>query len=99
MKQVIVSSFIFSDIIEKYILSILNMIIGLLKTEYLSSTGLIGFWVLFLGIIFTGIMFYFVFFKLNLVDDSFKGKERRKQEKEEQKAKIEKLYPKENQSL
>ena len=75
------------------------MFIGLLKTNYLSSTGFIGFLVLFIGLIFTGIMFYFVFFKLNLVDDSFKDKERRKQERDEQKAKIEKLYPKENQSL
>ena len=33
--------------------------------EYLSPTGLIGFWVLFLGLIFTGVMFYFVFFRLN----------------------------------
>ena len=75
------------------------MIIVILKTDYLSPTGFIGFWVLFIGLIFTGIMFYFVFFKLNLVDDSFKDKERRKQERDEQKAKIEKLYPKENQSL
>ena len=75
------------------------MIIDLFKTEYLSPTGFIGFWVLFIGLIFTGIMFYFVFFRLNLVDDSFKDKERKKQERTEQKEKIAKLYPKENKSL
>ena len=72
------------------------MIRDLLKIDYLSPTGFIGFWVLFIGLIFTGMMFYFVFFKLNLVDDSFKDKERRKREREEQEAKIAKLYPKEH---
>ena len=75
------------------------MIIGLLKTDYLSPIGFLGFWVLFIGLISTSIMFYFVFFKLNLVEDSFEDRERRKQERKEQKEKVEKLYPKENQSL
>ena len=72
------------------------MILGFFQNNYLSPTGFIGFWVLFIGLFFTGIMFYFVFFKLNLVDGSLQDKERRKHESEEQKAKIEKLYPKGN---
>ncbi len=64
--------------------------------EYLSPTGFIGFWVLFLGLIFTGVMFYFVFFRLNEDYDSFKDRERKNHEKEKQKARIAKLYPKEN---
>tara|TARA_B100000902_G_C26769151_1_gene649476 strand:+ start:385 stop:597 length:213 start_codon:yes stop_codon:yes gene_type:complete len=70
------------------------MIHELLKIEYLSPTGFIGFWVLFLGLIFTGIMFYFVFFKLNRDDDSFKDRKRRTLENEKQKERIAKLYPK-----
>ena len=62
--------------------------------EYLSPTGLIGFWVLFIGLIFTGLMFYFVFFNLNEDDDSYKDKKRKKLEKENQKQKIARLYPK-----
>ena len=62
--------------------------------EYLSPTGLIGFWVLFIGLIFTGVMFYFVFFRLNEDDDSYKDRERKKLEKETQKQRIAKLYPK-----
>ena len=62
--------------------------------EYLSPTGFIGFWVLFIGLIFTGIMFYFVFFRLTLDNDSYKDRERKEQEKAKQKATIAKLYPK-----
>ena len=62
--------------------------------EYLSPTGLIGFWVLFIGLIFTGVMFYFVFFRLNDDDDSYKDRERKKLEKENQKLRIARLYPK-----
>ena len=62
--------------------------------EYLSPTGLIGFWVLFIGLIFTGVMFYFVFFRLNEDDTSFKDRKRKKLEKENQKKKIARLYPK-----
>ena len=62
--------------------------------EYLSPTGLIGFWVLFTGLIFTGIMFYFVFFRLNNVDDSYKDKKRKNLAKENQKERIARLYPK-----
>ena len=72
------------------------MIIGLLKTDYLSPTGFIGFWVLFIGLIFTGIMFYFVFFRLDIDDDSYKDRKRKELEKEKQKERIAKLYPKEN---
>ena len=72
------------------------MIRDLLKIDYLSPTGFIGFWVLFIGLIFTGTMFYFVFFRLNYVEDSFKDRQRRKLEREEQKARIAKLYPKEH---
>ena len=68
------------------------MNISLLKLDYLSPTGFIGFWVLFIGLIFTGIMFYFVFFKLNEGDESYKDRAR----KELQNEKIARLYPKEN---
>ena len=62
--------------------------------EYLSPTGFIGFWVLFIGLIFTGLMFYFVFFRLNEDDDSYKDRKRKNLEKENQKKKIARLYPK-----
>ncbi len=45
--------------------------------HYLSASGLIGFWVLFIGLIFAGIMFYNVFYKLNQDDDSYKDKKRK----------------------
>ena len=61
---------------------------------YLSPTGLIGFWVLLIGLIFTGLMFYFVFFRLNEYDDSYKDREKNKLAKENQKQRIAKLYPK-----
>ena len=67
--------------------------------EQLSPTGFIGFWILFIGLIFTGIMFYFVFFRLNRDDDSFKDRRRRKLELNRQKEKIAKLYPKGNYNL
>ena len=66
-----------------------------LAIDYLSPTGLIGFWVLFIGLIFTGIMFYFVFFRLNEYD-SYTDQKRKKIEAEKQKEKIAKLYPKGN---
>ena len=62
--------------------------------NYLSPTGFIGFWILFIGLIFTGVMFYFVFFRLNEDEDSYKDKKRKILEKESQKAKIARLYPK-----
>ena len=62
--------------------------------DYLSPTGLIGFWVLFIGLIFTGVMFYFVFFRFNDDDASYKDRKRIELEKEDQKRKIAKLYPK-----
>ena len=64
--------------------------------EFLSPTGLIGFWILFIGLIFTGVMFNFVFFRLNNDEASFKDRARRNLEREKQKEKIAKLYPKEN---
>ena len=70
------------------------MINSTFNIEYLSPTGLIGFWVLFIGLIFTGIMFYFVFFKLNQDEASYTDKKRIKAEKEIQKQKIARLYPK-----
>tara|TARA_Y100001968_G_C19116200_1_gene599666 strand:+ start:308 stop:526 length:219 start_codon:yes stop_codon:yes gene_type:complete len=69
---------------------------GFLELKYLSPTGFIGFWVLFIGLIFTGIMFFFVFFRLNEEEDSYKDRERKLLEKEKQKKKIARLYPKEN---
>ena len=62
--------------------------------DYLSPTGLIGFWILFIGLIFTGLMFYFVFFRLNEGDDSYKDRKRKKLEKADQKQRIARLYPK-----
>ena len=79
---------------EEEILYILRMSNSFFNLKYLSPTGFIGFWVLFIGIIFTGIIFYFVFFRLNEGDDSYKDKERKKLEKEKQKEKIARLYPK-----
>ena len=69
---------------------------GLFNLDYLSPTGFIGFWVLFIGLIFTGIMFYFVFFRLNETDDSYKDKKRKKIKELKQKERIARLYPKEN---
>tara|TARA_Y100001968_G_scaffold329101_1_gene377684 strand:+ start:1067 stop:1288 length:222 start_codon:yes stop_codon:yes gene_type:complete len=65
--------------------------------NYLAPNGFIGFWVLFIGLIFTSIMFYFVFFNLNDNDDSYRDKLRKKLEKDKQRQRIERLYPKENQ--
>ena len=62
--------------------------------EYLSPNGLIGFWVLFIGLIFTGVMFYFVFFRLNEDDASYKDRKRERLEKENQRQRIARLYPK-----
>ena len=62
--------------------------------NYLSPNGFIGFWVLLIGFIFTGIMFYFVFFKIKLNDNSYNDKN--KKELEKQKERIAKLYPKNN---
>ena len=62
--------------------------------DYLSPAGLIGFWILFIGLIFTGVMFYFVFFRLDEDDYSYKDRKRQKLEKENQKERIAKLYPK-----
>ena len=62
--------------------------------DYFSPTGFIGFWVLFIGLIFTGVMFYFVFFRLSEDVDSYKDKKRKLLEKENQKQKISILYPK-----
>ena len=62
--------------------------------EYLSPTGFIGFWVLFIGLIFTGVMFYFVFFRLNENDDSYKDRKRKNLENKSQQKEIARLYPK-----
>ena len=72
---------------------------GIFKIEYLSSNGFIGFWVMFIGLIFTGIMFYFVFFRLNSEDISYKDRKRKELDKENQRKKIARLYPKENKIL
>ena len=67
---------------------------GNFRLDYFSPTGFIGFWVLFIGLVFTGIMFYFVFFRLIGDEDSYKDKERKELAKAKQKALIERLYPK-----
>ncbi len=68
---------------------------GQLNLDYLSPTGFIGIWVLLLGFVFTGIMFYSVFFKLSNDDYSDKDRNRRKLLTEKQRERIAKLYPKE----
>tara|TARA_Y100001968_G_scaffold242088_1_gene225708 strand:+ start:547 stop:771 length:225 start_codon:yes stop_codon:yes gene_type:complete len=73
------------------------MISGYYNFGSLSANGIIGFWILFIGLIFTSIMFYFVFFRLNEDNDSYKDKRRKNIEKQKQKERISKLYPKENQ--
>tara|TARA_Y100001968_G_scaffold226345_1_gene209122 strand:+ start:664 stop:888 length:225 start_codon:yes stop_codon:yes gene_type:complete len=70
------------------------MRISSFNIHYLSPTGLIGFWVLFIGLMFTGVMFYFVFFRLNEDDDSYKDRKRKQINKENQQQRIAKLYPK-----
>ena len=65
-----------------------------LNIDYLSPTGFIGFWILFIGLIFTGVMFYFVFFRLNENDDSYKDRKRKKLEQDSQEKRIARLYPK-----
>ena len=72
------------------------MSVNSFNINYLSPTGLIGFWILFIGLIFTGVLFYFVFFRLNEDEDSYKDKERKKLEIENQKQRIARLYPKQN---
>ena len=67
-----------------------------LSLEYLSHTGFIGFWLLFIGLLFTGIIFYFVFFRLNEDNDYYKNKERKVLDKETQRERIARLYPKKN---
>tara|TARA_B100000965_G_C19166237_1_gene572546 strand:+ start:212 stop:430 length:219 start_codon:yes stop_codon:yes gene_type:complete len=67
-----------------------------LNLLYLSPTGVIGFWVLFIGLIFTGMMFYFVFFRLDEDNDSYKDMKRKRLEEEKQKERIARLYPKRN---
>tara|TARA_Y100001968_G_C18898570_1_gene499603 strand:- start:220 stop:438 length:219 start_codon:yes stop_codon:yes gene_type:complete len=68
----------------------------ILSLNYLSPTGFIGFWVLFIGLIFTGVMFYFVFFRLSEDNSSYKDRKRNEIEKKQQREKIARLYPKEN---
>ena len=68
----------------------------LFNPEYLSPTVFIGFWVLFIGLIFTVIIFYFVFLRLNEDNDSYKDRERKNLQKEKQKDLIARLYPKGN---
>ena len=70
------------------------MNIGSFNINYLSPTGFIGFWILFIGLIFTGVMFYFVFFRLNEDDYSYKDRKRKKLREESQEKRIAKLYPK-----
>ncbi len=62
--------------------------------DYLSPTGLIGFWLLLLGFVFTGVMFFFVFFRLHENDNSYKDQNRKKLELESQDQRIARLYPK-----
>tara|TARA_B100001250_G_C19460356_1_gene639941 strand:- start:9 stop:260 length:252 start_codon:yes stop_codon:yes gene_type:complete len=59
--------------------------------HYLFPTELIGFWVLLIGV-----MFYFVFFRLNEDDNSYKDRKRKKIEKENEKQIIARFYPKGN---
>ena len=72
------------------------MIDYFLDLSYLSPTGFVGFWVLFIGLLFTGIMFYFVFFRLANNNDSYKDQKRKKLEDEEREKKVARLYPNKN---
>ena len=72
------------------------MSIGGINLDYFSPTGFIGFWVLFLGLIFTGIMFYFVFFRLNDASASYNERTREDLDKAKQKERIARLYPNKN---
>tara|TARA_Y100000766_G_scaffold282923_1_gene297281 strand:- start:814 stop:1134 length:321 start_codon:yes stop_codon:yes gene_type:complete len=85
------ASFIYDMKININVIKVMN---SSLNIDYLSPTGLIGFWVLFIGLIFTGVMFYFVFFRLNEDDESYKDIKRKHMEKENQKQRIARLYPK-----
>ena len=66
----------------------------MLNIEDLSPNLFIVFWVLFIGLIFTGIVFYFVFLRLNEDSDSYTDKKRKNLKKEKQAKKIASLYPK-----
>ncbi len=65
-----------------------------INLQYLAPKGFIGFWILFIGLIFTVVIFNFVFFRLNEDNYSYKDRERKYLEKEKQKNKIARLYPK-----
>tara|TARA_Y100001968_G_scaffold231901_1_gene214631 strand:- start:902 stop:1126 length:225 start_codon:yes stop_codon:yes gene_type:complete len=62
--------------------------------KFFASPGFIGFWVLFVGLIFTSMMFYFVFFRLNNDMDSYKDEQRKINAIKLQKERISRLYPK-----
>ena len=70
------------------------MFIVIFNIEYLSPTGFIGFWVLFVGLIFTGIMLNFVFFRLNENDNSYKDKIRKESMRLRREERVARLYPK-----
>ena len=70
------------------------MSISFLNIQYLSPQAIIGFWFLFIGLIFTAIIFYFLFFRLNDDDDSYKVRKRKNLKREKQKDKIVRIYPK-----
>ena len=63
--------------------------------EYLSPTGSIGIILIITGVIFSGLM-GMVFYKVNNDSDSLHDKERKQSAKDEQKKKIERLYPSNN---
>ena len=81
---------------EEYILYVIRMNYRFFSLYYLSPEVLIGFWFLFIGLIFIFILFHFVFFRLNDRNDSYKDRKRKNLEKEQQKERIARLYPKEN---
>ena len=72
------------------------MYIIISNLNYLSPTGIIGFWVLLIGLIFTAIMFNFVFFNLGGNNPSYKERQRERVMKEKQQKLIARLYPREN---
>ncbi len=74
--------------------NVIEMNNSFFNIHYLSPTGLIGFWILFIGLIFTGVMFYFVFFRLSEDDESYKDRKRKKLKKKRQEERIARLYPK-----
>lgn len=67
--------------------------ISSLNVDYFSPTGIIGFFILIIGVIVTSISFYVFYIVTNDVDSEL-DKQRKKKAKDIQEKKIARLYPK-----